>query len=62
MRLLALVGLLVLLSGCGMGVEEEEEAVAADSQRTQQGPSEAWCNSYKTQQYCPKYICAWHGT
>jgi len=55
MRLLALVGLLGLLSGCGAGVEE----AAADAERSQQA-SEAWCRSYTTQQYCPKYICAWY--
>lgn len=57
MRLLALVGLIGLLSGCGVGVEEE--TAAPDSEPTQQGPSERWCNSYKTQQYCPS-VCAWY--
>jgi hypothetical protein len=58
MRLLALVGLLGVLSGCGVGVEEE--AAAPASERTQMGPPESWCRSYKTQTYCPKYICAWY--
>jgi hypothetical protein len=58
MRLLALVGLVGLLSGCGLGVEE---AAAPDAERNQLAP-ESWCRSYTTEQYCPKYICAWHGT
>jgi hypothetical protein len=57
MRLLALVGLVGLLSGCGMGVEEE--AAAPDSEVTQQGPSERWCNSYKSEQFCPS-VCHWY--
>jgi len=59
MRLLALVGLLGLLSGCGVGAEE---AAGPDSERTEMGPSESWCRSYTTQQHCPKYICHWDGT
>jgi hypothetical protein len=56
MRLLALVGLVALLNGCGMGVEE---AAAPDSDVTQQGPSERWCNSYTSQQFCPS-VCHWY--
>lgn len=59
MRLLALVGLVALLSGCGAGVEEE--GAAPDSEVTQQGPSERWCNSYKSQQFCPS-VCAWYSS
>ncbi|MDY7225051.1 hypothetical protein [Hyalangium rubrum] len=62
MRLLALVGLVGLLSGCGAGVEETvapEQAPAAVDERTQQGPPESWCRSYTTQQYCPS-VCAWY--
>jgi hypothetical protein len=60
MRLLALVGLVGLLSACGTGIEDESLQAPAGSQEvTQQGPSERWCNSYKTQQYCPS-VCAWY--
>lgn len=63
MRLLALVGLVGLLSGCGSGIEEETATPRSSSPEvTQMGPSESWCRSYTTQQYCPKYICAWYGT
>jgi hypothetical protein len=58
MRLLALIGLVGLLSACGSGIEEE----IATQEVSQQGPPESWCRSYTTQQYCPKYICAWYGT
>ncbi len=62
MRLLALVGLVGVLSACGPAVEEESVAAPADSQETtQQGPSERWCNSYTTQQYCPS-VCAWYSS
>lgn len=59
MRLLALVGLVGLLSGCGVGVEE---AGAPASERTEMGPPESWCRSYTSEQFCPKYICSWDGT
>lgn len=65
MRLLALVGLVGLLSGCGAGVEEEvaapEQTPAAVEERTQQSPPESWCRSYTTQKYCPS-VCAWYST
>jgi hypothetical protein len=57
MRFLALVGLVALLNGCGLGVEEE--AVTPDSEVTQQGPSETWCRSYTSQKYCPS-VCHWY--
>ncbi|HVG60749.1 MAG TPA: hypothetical protein VNA24_19485 [Hyalangium sp.] len=60
MRLLALVGLVAVLSGCGVGVEEE--AVGADSEVTQQDIRERWCNSYTTQRYCPTNVCYWDST
>jgi hypothetical protein len=60
MRLLALVGLVGLLSGCGVGVEEEAGAPA--SERTEMGPPESWCRSYTSAQFCPKYICYWDGS
>ncbi len=65
MRLLVLVGLVGVLGGCGMGVEEAgaEQApveTGAPSEKTQMGPSESWCRSYTTQAVCPKYICAWY--
>ena len=60
MRLLALVGLVGLLSACGAGIEEEATALPADSQETvQQNPPESWCRSYTTQRYCPS-VCAWY--
>jgi hypothetical protein len=62
MRLLALVGLIGVLSACGPGVAEESVETPADSQETtQQGPSERWCRSYTTQQYCPS-VCAWYSS
>lgn len=60
MRLLALVGLVALLSGCGVGVEEE--AAAPDSEVTQQDIKERWCNSYTSQQFCPTNVCYWDST
>ncbi len=67
MRWMALVGLVGLLSGCGVGVEEEaavgEQAAAlTEQERTEMSPPESWCRSYTTQKYCPKYICAWYPT
>jgi hypothetical protein len=59
MRLLALVGVIALLSGCGVGVEESSTAPADSQEHTQMAP-ESWCRSYTTQQHCPKYICAWY--
>lgn len=60
MRLLALVGLVALLNGCGVGVEEE--AIASDSEVTQQDIRERWCNSYKSEQFCPTNVCYWDRT
>lgn len=60
MRLLALVGLVALLSGCGVGVEEEVGAPV--SERTELGAPESWCRSYTSAQFCPKYICSWNGS
>jgi hypothetical protein len=56
MRFVALAGLLGVLSGCGPATEAEVPA----GQVEQQAPPESWCNSYKTQQYCPTYAgCYW---
>ena len=52
MRGFALVGLVAMLIGCGPDVAQEQETQA-------QGAPESWCNSYTTQQYCPKNICVW---
>jgi hypothetical protein len=63
MRLLALIGLVGLLSGCGSEVEEETATTRSGSpEATQMGPSESWCHSYTNQQVCPKYICAWYSS
>lgn len=65
MRLLALVGLVGLLSGCGVGTGEEagsSEQAPVSEERNQMGPPESWCRSYTTQAVCPKYICAWYST
>ena len=58
MRWFALVGLVGLLSGCGPE-SMDETAPGSETEKTQQGPSERWCNSYTTQQYCPS-VCAWY--
>lgn len=55
MRWLMLVGTLGLLAGCGPEMSEEQSVQA-------QGAPESWCRSYKTQQYCPKNVCAWHSS
>jgi hypothetical protein len=60
MRLLALVGLVGLLSACGAGVEETAPTPTDSQETAQMGPPESWCRSYTTQQYCPKDICAWY--
>jgi hypothetical protein len=62
MRLLALVGVIALLSGCGVGVEEPSTAPADSQEVTQMGPPESWCRSYTTQKYCPKNICVWYAS
>jgi hypothetical protein len=62
MRLLALVGLVGLLSACGQGVEESATTPSDSQGTTQQGPSESWCRSYTNAQVCPKYICAWYSS
>ena len=59
MRWFALVGLVGLLSGCGP--EVEQAPAAGEAPRTEQGPPESWCRSYKSKQYCPS-VCAWHST
>ncbi|MDC0715215.1 hypothetical protein POL68_42595 [Stigmatella sp. ncwal1] len=62
MRLMALVGLVAVLSGCGPAAEGEAPAAPVDSQETtQMQPPESWCRSYKTKQYCPS-VCAWYST
>jgi hypothetical protein len=61
MRFVAIVGLLGVLSGCGPATEAEAPANA--DQVEQLAPPETWCNSYKTQQYCPTYAgCYWVST
>ncbi|ADO72184.1 hypothetical protein [Stigmatella aurantiaca] len=61
MRFVAMVGLLGVLSGCGPATEAEAPVNAG--QVEQQAPPETWCNSYKTQQYCPTYAgCYWLST
>jgi len=52
MRGFALVGLVAMLIGCGPDVAQEQETQA-------QGAPESWCNSYTTQQYCPRNVCFW---
>ncbi|WP_224360813.1 hypothetical protein [Hyalangium versicolor] len=59
MRLLALVGLVGLLSACGQGVEETQAPVTDSQERTQMDPPESWCRSYTSQKYCPS-VCAWY--
>lgn len=60
MRLMALMGLVVLLSACGPGIEEEAVTTPGDSQETtEMGPPESWCRSYTSQQYCPS-VCFWY--
>jgi subtilase family serine protease len=61
---MALVGLVAVLSGCGIEAGEElsTEQAPVSEETTQMGPSESWCRSYTTQAVCPKYICAWYGT
>jgi hypothetical protein len=62
MRLLALVGLVGVLSACGPGVVEEPAEAPVDAQvTTQQEPPESWCRSYTTQKYCPS-VCAWYSS
>ncbi|HEX8703842.1 MAG TPA: hypothetical protein VF815_33735 [Myxococcaceae bacterium] len=62
MRLLALVGLVGLLSACGTGFEEESgQLPAAAQETTQQEPPESWCRSYTTQKYCPS-VCFWYSS
>jgi hypothetical protein len=57
MRWIALVGLMGMLSGCGPEAAEE----AGTDVKTQQGPPESWCRSYKSKQFCPS-VCAWYST
>lgn len=54
MRGFALVGLVLaaVLVGCGPEAVGEEETQV-------QGAPESWCNSYKSQQFCPKNVCFW---
>jgi hypothetical protein len=62
MRLLALAGLVALLSACGPGIEEEAAPTPSDSQEsTQMGPPESWCRSYTSQRYCPS-VCFWYSS
>lgn len=62
MRWFALVGLVGLLSGCGPESVDETTpapAPAVETEKTQSGPPESWCRSYKTQRYCPS-VCVWY--
>lgn len=60
MRWFALMGLVGLLSGCGPELEQEPVA-QPEGTKTEMGPPESWCRSYKSQQYCPS-VCAWYSS
>ncbi len=62
MRGVALVGLVAVLMGCGpefAGEQETQTQGAPETSVEAEDIRERWCNSYTTQQYCPKNVCAW---
>ncbi|MCP3097356.1 hypothetical protein LZ198_00560 [Myxococcus sp. K15C18031901] len=62
MRLMVLAGLVGLLSGCGAGNEAGDTTEQPGAEVQAQDVREQWCNSYKSQQYCPKNVCVWYST
>ncbi|HVH46331.1 MAG TPA: hypothetical protein VM925_28515 [Labilithrix sp.] len=59
MKWFVLLGALATVVGCAA---EEQEPVdeGAQEQPLSASSKERWCNSYKTEQYCPKKVCVWH--
>ncbi|MCE9666385.1 hypothetical protein LY474_01050 [Myxococcus stipitatus] len=60
---MVLAGIVGLLSGCGPGSEAGDTTTEQPAAEVQaQDIREKWCNSYKSEQYCPKNVCVWYSS
>ncbi len=60
MRALVVAVSMLSLWGCG-GVETQAPEETSTAQQ-QIDIKERWCNSYKSERFCPRHVCSWHDT